>query len=411
MANIIGEYLSRNLSIIGLRQELTALMKKYQSETGRNIFIYASDVNKAKMAEVSLVQEDFYMIENFLKDESDSKIDVYLETPGGSGEAAEEIARFLHKKFDEVNFVIAGEAKSAGTILALSGDNIYMSSTGSLGPIDAQVRIGRSVVSAYDYKTWIDEKREESKMNGKVNPFDALMISQISPGEIYGVLNSLAYAADLVREWLPKYKFKNWKVTKTRGIPVTDAMKAERAKDVTDKLCNHMAWRTHGRSLKIEDLSQELLIENIDDNPLLSEIVRRIKTIVMLIFSSSTDYKLFFWKDIQMSRTALTANTTSPNSAPIPSKPIKSIPQNPINKGVESVDIGIDCPKCKKHHSIRGYIGIDTGTIKRLGLPTDPKINDEDIFTCDSLGCNFAIDLKPIKNQIESQIKKTICFK
>jgi ClpP class serine protease len=70
------------------------------------------------------------------------KIDFYTETPGGSGEAAEEIAKFLRKKFEGVNFVIAGEAKSAGTILVLSGDNIYMTDTGSLGPIDAQVKIG-----------------------------------------------------------------------------------------------------------------------------------------------------------------------------------------------------------------------------------------------------------------------------
>lgn len=58
--------------------------------------------------------------------------------------------------------MIAGEAKSAGTILVLSGDNIFMTDTGSLGPIDAQVRIGRSVVSAHDYKEWIDLKREEA---------------------------------------------------------------------------------------------------------------------------------------------------------------------------------------------------------------------------------------------------------
>ena len=34
-----------------------------------------------------------------------------------------------------------------------------MTETGSLGPIDAQVKIGRSIVSAHDYKAWIDEKR------------------------------------------------------------------------------------------------------------------------------------------------------------------------------------------------------------------------------------------------------------
>ena len=76
----------------------------------------------------------FYNIQDILRESPHTKIDFYIETPGGSGEAAEEIAKFLRKKFDEVNFVVAGEAKSAGTILVLSGDNIYMTDTGSLGP-------------------------------------------------------------------------------------------------------------------------------------------------------------------------------------------------------------------------------------------------------------------------------------
>ena len=34
-----------------------------------------------------------------------------------------------------------------------------MTETGSLGPIDAQMRIGRSVISAYDYMEWVEEKK------------------------------------------------------------------------------------------------------------------------------------------------------------------------------------------------------------------------------------------------------------
>ncbi len=64
-----------------------------------------------------------------------------LETSGGSGEAAEEIVRFIHSKFDSISFVIAGQAKSAGTIMALSGHEIFMTDSGSLGPIDAQIRM------------------------------------------------------------------------------------------------------------------------------------------------------------------------------------------------------------------------------------------------------------------------------
>lgn len=415
MTNIIGDYLGKNLSILGLKKELSSLMKQYKTYTGRDLFVYAADFSKGKQADISLSQEDYFLFQDILRNSSEKTIDVYIETPGGSGEAAEEIARFLHKEFDEVNFVIAGEAKSAGTILALSGDNIYMNSTGSLGPIDAQVKIGRSMVSAYDYKTWVDDKREEAAQNGKLNPFDVIMVSQISPGEIYGVLNSLQFAIVLVKEWLPKYKFKNWVKTETRGLTVTEEMKKERAEAVTKKLCNHMEWHSHGRSLKIEDLSAELLIEDIDKDATLSDIVSRIKTVIFLIFSSSTDYKIYFWKDIQMARTANVNTSVIPPAFinPMPKKvitPANGVPAPLPPANADSAMIEIVCPKCGKKHVVTGYVGKTRSELDKQGVKKDARISGNDIFTCNNVGCNFAIDLKPIKNQIETQIKKIITF-
>ena len=149
MASILKEYIGKRLGVLDLQNELQKLIAAYNKHTGRCLFVYAADLNKgrARGVDVSLVQDDFYTIQDILRESDKKKIDFYIETPGGSGEAAEEIAKFLRKKFDEVTFVIAAEAKSAGTILVLSGDNIYMTDTGSLGPIDAQVKIGRSVVS------------------------------------------------------------------------------------------------------------------------------------------------------------------------------------------------------------------------------------------------------------------------
>ena len=170
MASILNNYISKHYSVIDLHEELKRLMKEYKKITERDLFIYASDFVKGgnPNVNISLCQDDFYIFQDMLREEKYNKIDIYLETPGGSGESAEEIARFLRNKFNEINFVIAGEAKSAGTILALSGDNIFMTDTGSLGPIDAQIKIGRSVVSAYDYKIWIDEKREEAEKYNQI---------------------------------------------------------------------------------------------------------------------------------------------------------------------------------------------------------------------------------------------------
>jgi len=160
---------------------------------------------------VPLEQADFYVIRDLLASKKDlQKVDMYIETPGGSGETAEEIVKFLRNNFDTVSFVVSGEAKSAGTIIVLSGDEILMTETGSLGPIDAQMKIGRSVISAYDYIEWVEEKRKEAEEQGRLNPFDATMVAQITPGELGSVFHALKFAEDLVVEWLINYKFKKW---------------------------------------------------------------------------------------------------------------------------------------------------------------------------------------------------------
>ncbi|MFH1852581.1 MAG: hypothetical protein ABIA75_09575 [Candidatus Neomarinimicrobiota bacterium] len=276
-----------------------------------------------------------------------------------------------------------------------------MTETGSLGPIDAQVKIGRSVVSAHDYKEWVDLKRKDAANTGSLNPFDAVMVAQISPGELYGIINSLEFAKDLVKCWLEKYKFKNWTVTESNKKPVTKAIKEHRAQEVAEMFCNHTTWRTHGRSLKIEDLKDVLKIERIDDDNTLSDIVYRIKTVIRLILDGSSVFKLFFTDDLRISRTfTINAGSHLPN-------PSQHTRKN--QKQIDAVELSIQCPKCKKNHKVNGYMDIDTNEIKKLKLPTSPNVVGNDILVCDR--CNFALDLSPIKNQVESQTRRKVTLK
>jgi hypothetical protein len=254
----MSEYVKMDVS--ELVQHLRELIVRYNQQRDTYLIVYAGAIGKP-IPDIPMSKDDYYTFFDILKDNDSKKITVFLETPGGSGDAAEEIANFLHQKFEHVSFVIAGEAKSAGTILALSGHEILMTKTGSLGPIDAQVRIGRSPVSAYDYIKWVNDKRAEAKKTGELNPFDATMIAQISPGELCSVFHALKFAEDLVIEWLPKYKFAEWNVTRTRGEVVTEQMRVNRAKEIAQKLTNHADWRSHGRSIKIGDLEDAVKLE------------------------------------------------------------------------------------------------------------------------------------------------------
>lgn len=401
MNSVLNEYLSKKMGILDYQQELHALINKYNDYTGREMFIYAADINKGRnnSIDISLVQDDFYIIQDILRSTDFKKVDVYLETPGGSGEAAEEIARFLRKKYEEVNFVIAGECKSAGTILALSGDNINMTDSGSLGPIDAQVKIGRYVGSAHDYKEWMDKAREEASKNRGLNPVDALMIAQISPMELGGVINSLEYAKDLVKEWLELYKFKSWVKTEGRGVDVTPEMRKKRAEEVAEILCNHSTWRTHGRSLKIEDLREYLYIYSIDDDPKLADIVYRIKIVIRLIFEVSTTYKLFYLKDSKIHK----------NYTPVSNTPTNAPGARDIKEEIKGVDAEIKCPKCNKIHVVNGYFNLSSEEVKTKKLKINPSIDENNILVCDN--CNFNIDLNPIIAHIEQEAKQKVTIK
>jgi ATP-dependent protease ClpP protease subunit len=123
--SLMSEYITKmekeGWTVGKLEQELINLVKKYNQIRNSYLLIFASAGDKPIDQKI-IMQDDYYIIHDLLKDRPEKNLDVFLETLGGSGEVVEEIVRFLHNKFDFVNFIIAGQAKSAGTIMVLSGN-------------------------------------------------------------------------------------------------------------------------------------------------------------------------------------------------------------------------------------------------------------------------------------------------
>ena len=67
------------------------------------------------------------------------EIDVWLESPGGDAHAAYKLALLLRHHAKHVRVVVPEYAKSAATLLALAGHEIYMAPSSELGPLDAQL--------------------------------------------------------------------------------------------------------------------------------------------------------------------------------------------------------------------------------------------------------------------------------
>ena len=80
----------------------------------------------------------------------------------------------------------------------------------------------------------------------------------------------------LLKQWLAKYKFKNWKKTETRGIEVTDVLREERAEQIAAALNDIKRWHTHGHGISKDVLQNDLnlKIDDFGQNPDRSSSIR-----------------------------------------------------------------------------------------------------------------------------------------
>lgn len=66
-------------------------------------------------------------------------VEILLHTPGGHPKTAYKIMTFLRRICKTVNVIVPLEAKSAGTLMCLGADTIYMGDAAELGPVDIQI--------------------------------------------------------------------------------------------------------------------------------------------------------------------------------------------------------------------------------------------------------------------------------
>ena len=69
---------------------------------------------------------------------------------------------------------------------------------------------------------------------------------------LYQYEQATELSISLLKQWLVNYKFKDWKVTEGRKLPVTHAMKTRRAGDIAIKLNNTEKWHSHGSGISME---------------------------------------------------------------------------------------------------------------------------------------------------------------
>lgn len=199
------------------------------------------------------------------------KLTVLLETNGGYIESAERVANILRHHYDIVEFVVLSFAMSAGTVLVMSGDSIYMDYSATLGPIDPQVQRSGSdrFVPALGYLEQYERLVEKSNGGTLSTAELAYLIQNFDPAELYQFEQARDLSIALLEEWLVKYKFKNWVTTETSCRPVTEDMRKARADQIARQLNDTARWHSHNRGISMEILRRELKlrIEDVEDTP------------------------------------------------------------------------------------------------------------------------------------------------
>ena len=209
-------------------------------------------------------------------DRTDKAIALFLRTVGGSAETAERMVTVLRKHYNAVYYVVPDLAMSAGTILCMSGDKIYMDYSSSLGPIDPQIPAPDNLDQYIPALGYLDKVKEITE-KGNLAPADVVLLKGLDLAKLALFEQARDLSRDLLKKWLVEYKFKDWTrhQTTNRGKKVTRKEKENRAEEIAVALGDHKRWRSHGRHLDTLKLAElKIKIDDYSDDQELTKLVR-----------------------------------------------------------------------------------------------------------------------------------------
>ena len=279
----------------GVRRSKMAAVKKH---TGRPLIVYAVDflnLNKTQAAggDISMDWSDkdgFMEVADGLEGDS---VDVLLHSPGGKAEAADSIVKILRGNFDDVRFIIPNLAKSAATMLALSGDSIMMDYSSELGPIDPQFVFQRSdgsvvvapaqaIIDQFDHAQGIISKEPE-----KLAPWLPIL-QQYGPSLYIQAKNAIELSQKYVEEWLSEYMFRE----------LEDADAKSKARSIAKYLSSHNEFKSHSKKIGLDDIAanaalKPLKVVDMRKDPELRNHIWGLYNSIAVTFNGTGAYKIF----------------------------------------------------------------------------------------------------------------------
>ena len=219
---------------------------------------------------------------------------ILLDTQGGLIGSVEKMVDIIRYHYEYVDFIIPRRAMSAGTIFAMSADNIYMDYYSQLGPIDPQFFVAGEWVPGLGYLEKFRELNEKSSKD-QLTPLEYALANKLNLATLHRYEQAREHSIELLEKWLSNFKFKDWEETESEKKTVTLEMKQKRAKEIAQNLNDTKRWHAHSRRISMKLLQEELglRIKDIRADEQLRGIVQRSHSLVTVFMESSEIYSYF----------------------------------------------------------------------------------------------------------------------
>lgn len=208
-------------------------IRNIEQQTGRRLLVYFANTNHPSSFVNSNDIEPFQDL--ILDCAKGDKIDLLLQTNGGEIDPAEKLVFMLRSRASEFRLIVTERAKSAGTLMAMAADEILMSITSELGPIDPQLSLPQAdgTYMQYPAQSFLDglETILESTSSGGLNPAYYPLLSQLNPALLDQCTKELAHSRQFAEKWLKRHMLAN---------------EPDKASEIAGKLCDVKQYASHG---------------------------------------------------------------------------------------------------------------------------------------------------------------------
>lgn len=225
------------------RYDRQEIIRQIESYTGRRLLVYIANLNHPQS---SITRDDIAPFTELVATlNPGDNVDLMIQSPGGDPDAAENIINALISKAGHIRMIIPQAAKSAATMMSLAADEILMSDTSELGPIDPQIPIS----TAYGYvyrpaqafinglKYIEDQHIGQASLNPAYFPF----LQGVDAALIDWCFKSIEHSKKLAIKWL------------NRSMCSGDS---DKAKAIAESLVNIEEYPSHGSVINFKEAEQ-----------------------------------------------------------------------------------------------------------------------------------------------------------